>query len=80
MADVTTIPTIGPQLAQRLRDIGIERVEDLRGQDPEELNACDVLVHGGADRCCLYAYSEAVYFAEAERPDPAKLKWWLWKD
>lgn len=81
MTDLTTIPTLGPKMAERLRAIGIGCVEDLRGQDPEELYARDCLVHGeDVDRCCLYVYREAVYFAETEEPDPAKLKWWLWKD
>ena len=32
------------------------------------------------DRCQLYVYRCAVYFAETDHPDPKKLKWWYWKD
>lgn len=79
--DLKVIPGVGPNMEARLRAIGIECVEDLAGADPEELYARDCIVHGGSvDRCCLYVYREAVYFAETEQPDPEKLKWWAWKD
>ena len=32
------------------------------------------------DRCQLYLYRAVVYFVNTENPDPAKCKWWLWKD
>lgn len=32
------------------------------------------------DRCQLYLYRAIVYFVNTENPDPAKCKWWLWKD
>ncbi len=32
------------------------------------------------DRCLLYVYRLAVYYAENENRDPEKLKWWNWKD
>ena len=34
------------------------------------------------DRCLLYAFRCAVYFAETldQVQDPEKLKWWYWKD
>jgi len=32
------------------------------------------------DRCVLYVYRLAVYFAENETHEPEKLKWWNWKD
>lgn len=79
--DLKTIPGVGPNMEEHLRAIGIACVEDLVGADPEELFARDCIVHGGSvDRCCLYVYREAVYFAETEVPDPDKLKWWAWKD
>lgn len=79
--DLKTIPGVGPNMERRLRRIGIGCVEDLIGADPEELYERDCLVHGEAvDRCCLYVYREAVYFAETAEPDPDKLMWWAWKD
>jgi hypothetical protein len=32
------------------------------------------------DRCLLYVFRCAVYFAEHTRHDPELLKWWNWKD
>lgn len=32
------------------------------------------------DRCQLYVFRSAVYFAEHEEPEAEKLKWWYWKD
>ena len=32
------------------------------------------------DRCVLYVFRCAVYFASNDRHDPKKLKWWTWKD
>jgi hypothetical protein len=32
------------------------------------------------DRCQLYVYRCAVYYAGTPGPDPEKLKWWNWKD
>ena len=32
------------------------------------------------DRCELYVFRCAVYYAEHEEHDPEKLKWWYWKD
>ncbi|MEQ3361612.1 helix-hairpin-helix domain-containing protein [Raoultibacter massiliensis] len=79
--DLITIPGVGPNMKARLQAIGISCVEDLAGADPEELYARDCMVSGGdVDRCCLYVYREAVYFAETEQPDPEKLQWWAWKD
>lgn len=79
--DLKTIPGVGPNMERHLRGIGVACVEDLVGADPEELYERDCLAHGEAvDRCCLYVYREAVYFAETVEPDPEKLMWWTWKD
>ena len=32
------------------------------------------------DRCLLYVFRCAVYFAETPKPQPKKLLWWNWKD
>lgn len=32
------------------------------------------------DRCVLYVFRCAVYYASTDRPDPDLLKWWNWKD
>ena len=32
------------------------------------------------DRCVLYTFRGAVYFAETENPEPELMKWLNWKD
>lgn len=81
MSDLQTIPGVGPNIAADLEAIGIHSVADLRGKDPEELYAMDCRQKGyQEDRCQLYVFRCAVYFAETEDPDPTKCKWWYWKD
>ncbi len=79
--DLTTIPGVGKNIRQHLLNIGITCVEDLKGEDPEELYLRDSLFKGFTDdRCLLYVFRLAVYFADNETHDPEKLKWWNWKD
>jgi hypothetical protein len=79
--DLQTIPGVGPSLAQDLRELGVTEVADLRGQDPEQLYARLIAQRGvHQDRCVLYVFRCAVYFAETPAPEPERLKWWHWKD
>jgi nucleotidyltransferase/DNA polymerase involved in DNA repair len=76
-----SIPGIGPKLARMLQLIGVRRVSELKGANPERLyTKLEQTIGTHVDRCVLYAFRNAVYFASHERPDPAKLKWWYWKD
>ncbi len=75
------IPGIGPRMAQDLLSLGYRSVPELAGQDPEAMYqrfmdqvGCHV------DRCVLYVFRCAVYFASNDRHEPEKLKWWTWKD
>ncbi len=80
-SDLKVIPGIGENIEQHLRNIGIETVEDLKGKDPEELYLKDCMFKGfQEDRCILYVFRLAVYYAENEKHEPEKLKWWYWKD
>ncbi len=81
MSDLQKIPGVGPNIAADLEAIGIHSVDDLRGKDPEALYARDSLQKGFTeDKCQLYVFRCAVYFAETDDPEPEKLKWWYWKD
>jgi pathogenicity locus Cdd1 protein len=79
--DLLRIPGVGKSIAQDLHDLGIMRVADLRQADPEALydNLC-ALRGAHIDRCVLYTFRCAVYFASDETHDPELLKWWNWKD
>jgi hypothetical protein len=74
------MPYIGPSIAADLHNIGINYIEDLRGKDPEKLYELSNKYEGYVqDKCLLYTYRYAVYFAEGGR-DSQKSKWWYWKD
>jgi len=75
------IPGVGKSVAGDLIGLGYNQVCDLAGEDPEEMyerlcNQCGVKV----DRCMLYVFRCAVYYASEESRDSEKLKWWYWKD
>ena len=80
-SELRKIPFIGPNIEQDLLNIGISRIADLKGKDPEELYRMDCEFKGRQeDLCQLYVFRMAVYYADTENPDPEKLKWWYWKD
>jgi hypothetical protein len=77
------IPGVGISIANDLWNIGITSPEDLKGKDPEQLYRQSNRVAGEVqDRCLLYVFRCAVYYAEIdeEERDPELLKWWNWKD
>ena len=80
---LTEIPGVGPRIAAVMEALGIRQISDLRGGDPEALYRRECLMKGyQEDRCALYVWRAAVYYAdhEAGERDPEKLKWWYWKD
>jgi len=77
---LTIIPGIGPSIARDLNEIGIFKVEDLVGKDAHVLfDKSNKHVGTIQDRCLLYTFRCAIYYAEGGR-DSEKLKWWNWKD
>ncbi len=79
--NLISIPYVGKQTKEALKNIGITCVEDLRGKDPEDLYIKDCLVKGfQEDKCQLYLFRMAVYYAENPEWEAEKLKWWYWKD
>lgn len=81
LRELQEIPGVGPSIARDLVEIGIRSVDDLRGMNPERLYARANRAAGVVqDRCLLYVFRCAVYFASTRRPDREKLRWWYWKD
>lgn len=81
--ELTIIPGIGESLATDLWNIGITSIAALKGKNPEELYDLSNTFAGTIqDRCVLYAFKCAVYYANTptEEHETEKLKWWNWKD
>jgi len=77
------IPGVGKSIANDLWHIGIRKIEDLRNRDPQQLyDESNKFAGAVQDRCLLYTFRCAVYFASTDkrRQKPEKLKWWNWKD
>ena len=75
------IPGVGERIAAVMEALGIRQVSDLRGRDPEELYRRECQYKGfQEDRCALYVWRLAVYYAENPVREDEKLKWWYWKD
>lgn len=78
--ELQEIPGIGKEMAKDLHDLGIHKISELVGKDPEEMYKMLEGLHGKQDRCVLYVFRCAVYYASNKKHDPEKLKWWNWKD
>lgn len=75
------IPGVGKSIAGDLWNLGIRSIEDLKTTDPEDLYLKHCAQKGGpVDRCVLYVFRCANYYASHDRRDPELLKWWNWKD
>jgi hypothetical protein len=81
IAPLLRIPGVGPSLAADFCLLGIREVSELRGRNPELLyKQLRREVGQHVDRCVLYVFRCAVYFASETRHNPEMLKWWNWKD
>jgi hypothetical protein len=81
--DLMQMPGIGKSVANDLWNINIKNVSALKGKDPQKLyDASNKYAGMVQDRCLLYAFRCAVYYAETppEAREPEKLKWWNWKN
>jgi len=76
-----TIPGVGKIMAQDLIDLGYREIAELRDENPEEMYL-ELCSRRGQliDRCVLYVFRCAVYFASNEVYEPELLRWWNWKD
>jgi len=72
--DLTTIPGVGKSIAKDLENIGVKKVEDLKGNDPQKLYEKLNQKFGHQDRCILYVFRCAVYFASNKEHNPKLLK------
>ena len=81
MGELQKIPGVGKQTEQDLIMLGYTTIASLKNADPQALYERECALRGQKiDRCQLYVYRCAVYYASHDRYDPEKLKWWNWKD
>jgi len=83
MNNLMQVPGVGKSIAKNLIDIDIMSVNDLKGKNPEKLyDESNSFVGMVQDRCLLYVFRCAVYYADTEETirEQGKLKWWNWKD
>ena len=79
--DLRTIPGVGAQIERDLIALGYDSVASLAGEDPEQIYERDCIRRGcRVDRCMLYVYRCAVYYADHAEHEPEKLRWWYWKN
>lgn len=80
---LSTIPGVGRSVAFDFYQIGIRKIEDLQGQNAEQLydrlNQTSGFIQ---NKCFLYVFRCAIYFAETpqELQEKEKLNWWYWKE
>ncbi len=81
LIELQKIPGVGKTIAKDLWDLGIRSIPELKGKDPEQLyQALCLHQNCHVDRCMLYVFRCAVYYASEKNPKPELLKWWKWKD
>jgi hypothetical protein len=81
LRELKRIPGVGDKIAHDLWNLGYRSLQELKDQDPEEIYQRLCNYQGThVDRCMLYVFRCAVYFASNETHDPELLKWWNWKD
>jgi len=81
LRELQQIPGVGPSLANDLWCLGIRSLADLKNRNPQILYERLCTLEGKhVDRCVLYVFRCAVYFASHTKHDPRLLKWWHWKD
>lgn len=81
LRELQEIPGVGKSISEDLWELGIRSVAQLKGKKPEALyeKRCRQM-QMPIDRCLLYTFRCAVYYASTPKPRSELLKWWNWKD
>lgn len=81
LKDLKRIPGVGKNIAEYIYSIGYKSTDELAGESPEKLYESFNNFSGKIqDRCLLYVFRCAIYFATEKVHQPELLKWWNWKD
>ncbi len=81
LQELEQIPGVGKTIARDMQNIGIHSIDDLKGQQAQQLydRLCEFKAFP-VDRCMLYVFRCAIYYASNTEHDPELLKWENWKD
>ena len=75
MGELRQIPGVGKETEQDLIAIGYPTIDSLRGANPEDLYQLECVRKGEqVDRCVLYVYRCAVYYASTPMEQRVILK------
>lgn len=81
LKELRQVPGVGKSIAEDLWNLGLRSVSNLKNEDPEALYTKLCAYQGThVDRCMLYVFRCAVYYASNDVYDAELLKWWNWKD
>ncbi|NOQ48558.1 MAG: pathogenicity locus [Methanococcoides sp.] len=81
LEELMQMPGFGKKSAEQLWNLGIHSISQLKSKDPELMYLKLTDLRGmHIDRCVLYGFREAVYYASHRNHDPELLKWWNWSD
>jgi hypothetical protein len=81
LQNLRTIPGVGKSISVDLWNLGIRSVGALKNKNPEMLYRKHCIQAGQpVDRCLLYVFRCAVYYASHRQHNPELLLWWNWKD
>jgi hypothetical protein len=81
LKELQTIPGVGKSISKDLYELGYRSVSELKTAEPIMMYE-RLCARAGKhlDRCLLYTFRCAVYYASTKKPEKRKLKWWYWKD
>ena len=81
LKELMEIPGVGRSVADDLIQLGVKKVSDLKNKSAERLYHKSNREAGTVqDKCLLYTFRCAIYYASNAKHDEEKLKWWNWKD
>jgi len=81
LQELEQIPGVGKTIARDMQNIGIHSIDALKGKQAEQLydRLCEFKA-SPVDRCMLYVFRCAIYYASNTDHDPELLKWENWKN
>ena len=81
LPELEQIPGVGKTIARDMLNIGIRSIDDLKGRQAQQLyDRLCAFKASPVDRCMLYVFRCAIYYASNTDHDPELLKWQNWKD